>query len=105
MLTGPIYVTPKVLQKAGLKMEDIDIFEINEAFAPIPLAWAKELKADMSKLNVNGGAMALGHPVGNSGCRLAVTAINELQRRKARYALVSLCTSGGMAPATIFEKA
>ena len=104
MLTGPLYVTPKVLQKAGLKMDDIDIFEINEAFAPIPLAWAKELNADMSKLNVNGGAMALGHPVGNSGVRLTVTAIHELQRRNAKYALVSLCTGGGMAPATIFER-
>ena len=104
MLTGPLYVTPKVLQKAGLKMDDIDIFEINEAFATIPLAWAKELNADMSKLNVNGGAMALGHPVGNSGVRLTTTAIYELQRRNAKYALVSLCTGGGMAPATIFER-
>jgi len=105
MLTGPIYATPKVLDRAGVKMKDIDIFEINEAFAPIPLAWAKELKADPAKLNVNGGALALGHPVGNSGCRLSVTAIHELNRRKARYALVSLCTGGGMAPATIFERA
>jgi acetyl-CoA acyltransferase len=104
MLTGPIYSTPKVLKKAGLVMDDIDIFEINEAFAPIPLAWVKELHADPNKLNVNGGALALGHPVGNSGCRLSVTAINELMRRKARYALVSLCTGGGMAPATIFER-
>jgi acetyl-CoA acetyltransferase family protein len=104
MLTGPIYVTPKVLKKASLSMADIDIFEINEAFAPIPLAWAKELMADRSRLNVNGGALALGHPVGNSGCRLTVTAINELMRRNARYALVSLCTGGGMAPATIFER-
>ena len=105
MLTGPIYATPKVLDRAGLKIGDIDIFEINEAFAPIPLAWAKELKADMEKLNVNGGALALGHPVGNSGCRLSVSAIHELRRRKGRYALVSLCTGGGMAPATIFERA
>jgi acetyl-CoA acyltransferase len=104
MLTGPIYATPKVLDKAGLKMEDIDIFEINEAFAPIPLAWAKALHADMDRLNVNGGALALGHPVGNSGCRLSVTAIHELRRRKGKYALVSLCTGGGMAPATIFER-
>jgi len=103
MLTGPIPVTPLVLKKAGLAMNDIDIFEVNEAFAPVPLAWAKELKADMSKLNVNGGAMALGHPVGNSGCRLTVTAIHELMRRKGKYALVTLCTGGGMAPATIFE--
>lgn len=104
MLTGPIDATPKVLDRAGLKMGDIDLFEINEAFAPIPLAWAKELKADLNRLNVNGGALALGHPVGNSGCRLSVTAINELRRTKGRYALVSLCTGGGMAPATIFER-
>ena len=104
MLTGPMTATPKVLKMAGLKMDDIDLFEVNEAFAPIPLAWAKELQADMAKLNVNGGAMALGHPVGNSGCRLSVTAIHELQRRKAKYALVTLCTGGGQAPATIFER-
>jgi acetyl-CoA acyltransferase len=104
MLTGPITATPLVLKKAGLKMDDIDFFEVNEAFAPIPLAWAKELKADMTKLNVNGGALALGHPVGNSGCRLSVSAIHELHRRKARYALVTLCTGGGQAPATIFER-
>ena len=105
MLTGPIYVTPKVLEKAGMKVDDIDIFEVNEAFAPIPLAWVKELGAPMDKLNVNGGAMALGHPVGNSGSRLAVTAIYELIRRQADHALVTLCTGGAMAPATIFEKA
>ncbi len=104
MLTGPITATPKVLDKAGLKMDDIDIFEVNEAFAPIPLAWAKELNADMDKLNVNGGAMALGHPVGNSGSRLSTTAVYELIRRKGKYALVTLCTGGGMAPATIFER-
>jgi acetyl-CoA acetyltransferase len=105
MLTGPITATPKVLKKAGLAMKDIDIFEVNEAFAPIPLAWAKELGADMERLNVNGGALALGHPVGNSGSRLSVTAIHELARRRARYALVTLCTGGGQAPATIFERA
>ena len=104
MLTGPIYVTPKILKKAGLTLDEIDIYEVNEAFAPIPLAWAKEVSPDMEKLNVNGGALALGHPVGNSGCRLSVTAIHELIRRKARYALVTLCTGGGMAPATIFER-
>jgi len=105
MLTGPITVTPKVLARAGLAMNDIDIFEVNEAFAPIPLAWAKELNADMDRLNVNGGAMALGHPVGNSGCRLSVTAVHELKRRKGKYALVTLCTGGGQAPAVIFERA
>jgi acetyl-CoA acetyltransferase len=103
MLTGPLAATPKVLRKAGMKMSDIDLFEVNEAFAPIPLAWVKELGAPMERLNVNGGAMALGHPVGNSGCRLTVTAIYELARRKAKYALVTLCTGGAMAPATIFE--
>lgn len=104
MLTGPIYATPKVLAKGGLTMDDIEIFEINEAFAPIPLAWAKALHAPMEKLNVNGGALALGHPVGNSGCRLTVTATYELLRRKGRYSLISLCTGGGMAPATIIER-
>jgi acetyl-CoA acetyltransferase family protein len=104
MLTGPMTATPKVLKMAGLKIDDIDLFEVNEAFAPIPLAWAKEVKADLAKLNVNGGAMALGHPVGNSGCRISITAIQELQRRKAKYALVTLCTGGGQAPATIFER-
>jgi len=105
MLTGPIDVTPKILEKSGLTMNDIDIFEVNEAFAPIPLAWKKEMSPDMKKVNVNGGALALGHPVGNSGCRLSVTAIHELIRRNARYALVTLCTGGGMAPATLFERA
>ncbi|MBU2512215.1 thiolase family protein [bacterium] len=105
ILTGPIDATPKVLKNAGLTMDDIDIFEVNEAFAPIPLAWAKELNAPLNKLNVNGGAMALGHPVGNSGCRLSITAIHELIRREAKYALVTLCTGGAMAPATIFERA
>lgn len=104
MLTGPIDVTPKVLARAGLAMNDIDLFEVNEAFAPIPLAWARQLDADMDRLNLNGGALALGHPVGNSGCRLSVTAVHELQRRKGRYALVTLCTGGGQAPAVIFER-
>jgi acetyl-CoA acetyltransferase family protein len=103
MLTGPLTATPLVLEKAGMKMDDIDIFEVNEAFAPIPLAWAKELGGPMEKLNVNGGAMALGHPVGNSGCRLTITATHELMRRKAKYALITLCTGGAMAPATIIE--
>ena len=104
MLTGPLYATPKVLAKAGMKMDDIDIFECNEAFAPVPLAWAKELNAPMDRTNVNGGAMALGHPIGNTGTRLAITAIHELVRRQARYALVTMCTGGAMAPATIFER-
>ncbi len=104
MLTGPIPATPKVLEAANLTMDDIDIFEVNEAFAPVPLAWAKELGADMNKLNVNGGALALGHPVGNTGCRISVSAIHELIRRNGKYALVTLCTGGGLAPATVFER-
>jgi len=104
MLTGPLDVTPKVLKKAGMKLDDVDLFEVNEAFAPVPLAWVKETGAPLEKLNVNGGAMALGHPVGNSGCRLVVTAVHELMRRQASTALVTLCTGGAMAPATIFER-
>jgi acetyl-CoA acyltransferase len=104
MLTGPIAATPRVLGKAGLAMDDIDVFEVNEAFAPIPLAWLRELHAPAGRLNPNGGAIALGHPVGNSGSRLAITAIHELARAGARRALVTLCTGGAMAPATIFER-
>lgn len=104
VLTGPIYSTPKVLKKAGLKMDDIDLFEVNEAFAPVPIIWARETGAPLDRLNVNGGALALGHPVGSSGCRLSITAIYELIRRREKYALVTLCTGGGMAPATIFER-
>lgn len=104
MLTGPIYATPKVLDKAGMKMSDIDLFEINEAFASIPLAWGREHHPDWDKVNVNGGAIALGHPVGNTGTRLVTSMLHELKRRNGRYGLVSLCTGGGMAPAAIFER-
>ncbi len=105
MLTGPIAATPRVLERAGLGMDDIDVFEVNEAFAPVPLAWLRELDAPEEKLNPCGGAIALGHPVGNSGCRLSITAIHTLRRTGGRYALVTLCTGGAMAPATIFERA
>lgn len=104
MLTGPVDAIPKVLKKANMKIDDIDIFEINEAFAPVPLACVKACGVPLEKMNVNGGAMALGHPVGNSGARLTVTAIYELIRRNAKNALVTLCTGGAMAPATIFER-
>jgi acetyl-CoA acyltransferase len=104
MLTGPIPATRMVLKKAGLSMGDIDEIEINEAFAPIPLAWGKELNPDWEKVNPNGGAIALGHPVGNSGCRLMVTCLHELERVGGRYGLITLCTGGGMAPATIIER-
>jgi acetyl-CoA acetyltransferase family protein len=104
MLTGPIPATKKVLEKSGLKFGDLDEIEINEAFSPIPLAWGREYKPDWEKVNPNGGAIALGHPVGNSGCRLAVTCLHELERIQGRYGLVTLCTGGGMAPATIIER-
>lgn len=105
MLTGPVDVWPKMVAKSGLDKNDIDLFEVNEAFAPIPLAWVKKYDIDLDKVNVNGGAMALGHPVGNSGCRISITMINELIRRNARYGYASLCTGGAMAPAVIFERA
>ena len=103
MLTGPIRATELALGKAGLKMSDLDTVEINEAFSPIPLAWGKEHDPDWEKVNPNGGAIALGHPVGNSGCRLTVTAIHQLKRIQGRYGLITLCTGGGMAPAAIIE--
>ncbi|MEW6140775.1 MAG: thiolase family protein [Thermodesulfobacteriota bacterium] len=103
MLTGPIPATEKVLKIAGLDFDSLDEIEINEAFSPIPLAWGREYQPDWEKVNPNGGAIALGHPVGNSGCRLAVTCLHELERTGGRYGLVTLCTGGGMAPATIIE--
>ena len=103
MLTGPIRATGLVLDKAGLTIDRMDTIEINEAFSPIPLAWGKEWNPDWDKVNPNGGAIALGHPVGNSGCRLTVTALHTLKRTGGRYGLITLCTGGGMAPATIIE--
>ncbi|HMK36112.1 MAG TPA: thiolase family protein [Desulfomonilaceae bacterium] len=104
MLTGPIPATSKVLDLAGLTFDNLDKIEINEAFAPIPLAWGREYNPDWEKVNPNGGAIALGHPVGNSGCRLTVTCLHELERSQGRYGLITLCTGGGMAPATIIER-
>ena len=104
MLTGPIPATRKVLQRAGLSTSDIDLFEVNEAFAPVCLAWQEELGVDLDRLNVNGGAIALGHPLGASGARLVLTAMHELQRRGGRYALTAICEGGGMANATIIER-
>ena len=103
-LDGPIFVIPKVLEKAGLKLGDIDLFEINEAFASVVVATMKELKIDPNKVNVNGGAVALGHPLGSSGARLLVTLLNELERRKLQYGLAALCIGGGQAIATIIER-
>jgi acetyl-CoA acyltransferase len=104
MLTGPVAATHKVLAKAGLKLDDIDLFEINEAFAPVPLMWMKETGVTPERLNVNGGAIALGHPLGASGARLMVSMLHELERRGGRYALQAICCAGGMGTATLLER-
>jgi acetyl-CoA acetyltransferase family protein len=104
MLTAPIPATRKALAKAGLTMEDMDLTEINEAFASVVLAWEKELRPDMAKVNPNGGAIALGHPLGASGTRLLTTLLHELERTNGRYGLQTMCEGGGMANATIIER-
>ncbi|WP_313054303.1 thiolase family protein [Pseudomonas lopnurensis] len=104
MLTGPITATARVLEKAGLSIGDIDLFEVNEAFAAVPLAWMRETGVPHDKLNVNGGAIALGHPLGASGARLMTTLLHELERRGARYGLQAICCAGGMGTATIIER-
>lgn len=104
MLTAPIPATHKALAKANLAMADIDLVEINEAFASVVLAWKRELKADLSKVNVNGGAVAIGHPLGASGARLMTTLVHELERSGGRYGLQTMCEGGGLANATIIER-
>lgn len=104
MLTGPIAATKKVLDKAGLTLEDMNRYEVNEAFASVPLAWQKELQADPDKLNVNGGAIALGHPLGATGTKLLVSLLHELERTEERYGLLAICEGMGMANATIIER-
>ncbi|MFM7095224.1 MAG: steroid 3-ketoacyl-CoA thiolase, partial [Actinomycetota bacterium] len=104
MLTAPIPATHKVLERAGMKIDQIDLVEINEAFASVVLAWEKELHPDMSKVNVNGGAIALGHPLGASGTRLMTTLLCELERTGGRFGLQTMCEGGGMANATIIER-
>lgn len=104
MLTAPIPATKAVLGKAGMTIDDIDLYEVNEAFAPVPLAWLQETGADPSKLNTNGGAIALGHPLGASGARLMTTLLYELERSGGRYGLQTMCEGGGMANATIIER-
>jgi acetyl-CoA acyltransferase len=104
MLTGPIPATTKVLERANMKLDEIDLVEINEAFAPVVLAWEKEHHPDMSRVNVNGGAIALGHPLGCSGARLMSTLLNEMERSGARFGLQTMCEGGGMANATIIER-
>jgi len=104
MLTGPIPATRKVLERGKLALDDIDLVEINEAFAPVVLAWEKELHPDMDKVNVNGGAIALGHPLGASGTKLMATLVCELERTGGRWGLQTMCEGGGMANATIIER-
>ena len=104
MLTGPIPATKSVLEKAKLTLDDMDVIEINEAFASVVLAWQKEFGVDLDKVNVNGGAIALGHPLGASGGKLMATLVNELERTQGRYGLLTMCEGGGMANATIIER-
>ena len=104
MLTGPIPASFKALESANLSIDDMDLYEVNEAFAPVPLAWAADLKADRTKLNVNGGAMALGHPLGATGAKLMTTMLHELERREGKYALQAICEGGGTANATIIKR-
>ncbi len=104
MLTGPITATPLALQRAGITMRDVDLVEINEAFASVVLAWKREMHADMSKVNVNGGAIALGHPTGCTGARLFGTILNELERTGGRYGLITMCVGGGIGTATVVER-
>jgi acetyl-CoA acetyltransferase family protein len=104
MLTAPIPATFKALDRAGLTLDDIDLVEINEAFASVVLAWQRETRADMSKVNVNGGAVAIGHPLGASGARLMTFLLNELERTGGRYGLQTMCEGGGMANGTIIER-
>ena len=104
MLTAPIPATAKALERSGLTIDDMDIVEINEAFASVVLAWEKEFHPDMDRVNPNGGAIALGHPLGCSGARLMTTLLNELERTGGRYGLQTMCEGGGMANATIIER-
>jgi len=103
MLEEPIPATRRALQRAGMKLSDIDLYEVNEAFAPIPMAWLAALDADPARLNVNGGAIALGHPLGATGTKLMTTLIHALRKRRARYGLQTMCEGGGMANVTIVE--
>ncbi|MCU1399022.1 MAG: putative acetyl-CoA acyltransferase [Acidimicrobiales bacterium] len=104
MLTAPIPATHKVLDRAGLTIDDMDVIEMNEAFASVVLAWQQELHPDMERVNVNGGAIALGHPLGCSGARLMTTLLHELERTGGRYGLQTMCEGGGMANATVIER-
>jgi acetyl-CoA C-acetyltransferase len=104
MLEAPLPATQRALQKAGMKIDDVDLYEVNEAFAPVPLAWLQALGADPDRLNVHGGAIALGHPLGGSGTRLMTTLVHALHRHGKRYGLQTMCEGGGMANVTIIER-
>jgi acetyl-CoA acetyltransferase len=104
LLGGPIPATEKVLERSGLAIEDVDLFEVNEAFAPVVLGWASATGAPLERTNVNGGAIALGHPLGATGARLMTTLLSELERRGGRYGLQTMCEGGGTANATIVER-
>ncbi|MCL6626421.1 MAG: steroid 3-ketoacyl-CoA thiolase, partial [Alicyclobacillus shizuokensis] len=104
MLTGPIPATENVLRRAGLALKDIDLFEVNEAFASVVLAWQRETGVDWERINVNGGAIALGHPLGATGTRLVATLLCELERRQGRYGLIAVCEGGGMANAVVLQR-
>jgi acetyl-CoA acetyltransferase family protein len=104
MLTGPIPATRKLLDRTGLGIGDLDLIEVNEAFSSVVLAWERELKPDMDRVNVNGGAIALGHPVGASGSRLFATLLAEMERRDAELGLVTMCCGGGLGTATIIQR-
>jgi acetyl-CoA C-acetyltransferase len=104
MLTGPIPATGKALARAGLTVDDIDVFEVNEAFAPVPIVWAQETGASLARTNPNGGAIALGHPLGGTGAILMTKLVHELHRTGGRYGLQTMCEGGGQANATIVER-
>ncbi len=103
-LDGPVQATERLLERSGRSMADVDLFEVNEAFAAVVMSWARVHGPDMDKVNVNGGAIALGHPVGSTGTRLITTALHELERRDASSALISMCAGGAMASGTIIER-
>jgi len=104
MLEEPLFATDKALKRAGMRIDDIDLYEVNEAFAPVPLAWLKHTRGDYAKLNVNGGAIALGHPLGASGTKLMATLVHALHKRGGRYGLQTMCEGGGLANVTIVER-
>ena len=104
MLTGPIPATRKLLERNGMTIGDIDLVEINEAFAPVVLAWQRELNPDMDRVNVNGGAMALGHPLGSTGARLLTTLLHELERSDKEVGLVTMCCGGGLGTGTLVQR-